>query len=975
MKKVFITTMAVLLAGMAWGQELFKDGKTDWDIWISPTAGSTEKYAAQELQTALRKISGIEFKISPSENPPASNAVVIASLESCKQLPAALGITADQKEISVVRLLDGKLYLAGNQPRAALYAVYTFLTDVCGVRWLWAGETGEFMPARTTLDLKGLDITSKPAFQYRGFHLCGTHYCEETETWMARNRLNILRSDPINGQEWRKKWNDRRREKGLYMMFSTHNVSLPKTLLETRPELFAMIDGKRRPDQACWSNPEFVQMMIERFSKACEEYPEVEILSLFPADNMNYCRCDECAKHPLTDLWFDLFKKITDGVRAKHPQVKPASIAYQSYIEPPATDLRGLEFIEYCMYDRCYVHKFGECKINDKPLAMLEKWSKKEIPLAVYGYEFDIFNDKFHTPFYSMLADEMRKFRDLGICFVIPETTPWSYNAKAGDLRQYNHRRLAFYIYAALLWNPDADVENLIRDFSKAGFGPAGDAMADYFLMLAKAWDAMDVHYSYFFASPLGCSDKFLNRKLIADVDTAFKRADTAAAEITDVKQRADVQKQIEIEKKVFNVWRDMFNSYVAAQGNLKITAPRAAKPGVFDNAAPLPPLKAGKAGSTTFPTDVSLNWDNDALYIKAVCHDPAMGKLIANYKDHDSSVWADDCVELFIGVPNDTRGIYRHFAVNPLGTHFDSVALGGATYNVKDWNPEWKANVETGTDRWTATIKIPFKALDFDAPPKAGDTIQFSFKRSNGGSRSDYSSSGFPDASYHDQNAFGMIQFSDAAESRPVLFFGKTPVQNMTEMKSLADKADFQMTTVTEEAELPSLNGFRAIIIRHPGSKIKPEFYAEQVLPALENGAVVLFSSYGVLPLEKWFAKPELQLKWSGWGIDPERKTVDIMPGKWQTEPSNLENLLKSGLAPANGYLPVNPEGWDNRASLKMKNGEKFSFLLTRKVGKGLLAVTSADFGLGGGHALFGSDKKQSIMLLNNLYQLNKSR
>ncbi len=57
------------------------------------------------------------------------------------------------------------------------------------------------------------------------------------------------------------------------------------------------------------------------------------------------------------------------------------------------------------------------------------------------------------------------------------------------------------------------------------------------------------------------------------------------------------------------------------------------------------------------------------------------------------------------------------------------------------------------------------------------------------------------------------------------------------------------------------------------------------------------------------------------------------------------------------------------------MKNGEKFSFLLTRKVGKGLLAVTSADFGLGGGHALFGSDKKQSIMLLNNLYQLNKSR
>ena len=71
-------------------------------------------------------------------------------------------------------------------------------------------------------------------------------------------------------------------------------------------------------------------------------------------------------------------------------------------------------------------------------------------------------------------ADQMRMFRKLKMRSVITET-PSQYGTfrKGEKVRPYDHQRLAYYLYAALLWNPDADVKALMKDYCETAFAGA----------------------------------------------------------------------------------------------------------------------------------------------------------------------------------------------------------------------------------------------------------------------------------------------------------------------------------------------------------------------------------------------------------------------------------------------------------------------------------------------------------------------
>lgn len=139
MKKLTATLLSAVLGVYAMaGDTLFQNGKTEWKIGISPKAAPAEQYAAQELQTALQKISGAEFPILKSETFPDGNTIIIGSPDSTPQIREkadALKLKKGNTEELAVYTLGGNLYLAGNNPRGALYAVYSFLQNQLGVRW------------------------------------------------------------------------------------------------------------------------------------------------------------------------------------------------------------------------------------------------------------------------------------------------------------------------------------------------------------------------------------------------------------------------------------------------------------------------------------------------------------------------------------------------------------------------------------------------------------------------------------------------------------------------------------------------------------------------------------------------------------------------------------------------------------------------------------------------------------------------
>ena len=947
-----------------------------WKIVLAENPSETEVYAAEEFRTYAEKISAFRLEIEKTGKVPDGNAVVIGSPETFPALRSAASrfkIESGRGDRLAVHTENGNLFLAGGSPRGALYAVYTFLTEVCGVRWLWPAPDGEFLPQKKKIEFPELRISQEGAFEYRGFHLCRSKMEHATETWMARNKLNIMRSSPVNGSSQLREWYDARRRKGFHIMYSDHNIALGKEMFEKHPELFALYQGKRVRHQHCWSNPEVDRLMIGKMVRACREYP-VEILSIYPADNGYLCQCAKCRKLPPQDRWFALFRRIAEGVRAQCPGIKFATIAYQQYLKAPEGSLKdlNLEFMEYCMYKRCFVHKFGECRINREPLRDIAAWRKKGVPLGIYAYEFDIFNACYlHMPFYAMLQDQMRMFRKLKMRSVITET-PSQYGTfrKGEKVRPYDHQRLAYYLYAALLWNPDADVKALMKDYCETAFSGAAAPMLEYFQLLAEAWERMGIHYSYYMNTPDSGSVKFLNEERIEHAERLLTQAEKAAGAIPDAKRRGEVARQIAVERNVFEAWHGIYRNFSAKAGLRRIVIPQAQAPGSLEGAVPLPPFKTAKK-ENAYPTEVLMNYDDNGLNLQVSCFDPAIRKLVRGKKNapRDSALWNDECIEIFLSVP-DSEKEYYHFAVNPSGTLYDAASYE----NSAKWNPRWKAVITIGKDRWTAGIRIPFEA--FGKVPEPGDVWGFSIKRTRG-VRNDFGNSGFPDAIYHDQHSFAEMEFSQRHESIPLLFFAKGPQKEIGWLKRRFDNAGYQMLAVSEEKELKMLTRkCPVIVIRTPGAAIPADFWSSYVLPLLREGALVLFTGYEKLPLDRYFQDPELALKWSGWEIDPARRTYDLRPGDWLTTPDNLAAVFQKGISPANGYLPERPGRWQSLASMKMKNGTLYSYLLVCRVGKGLLAVTSGDFGLAGGeNAVFGSRQEQSLMLINNLREMNKNR
>jgi len=79
--------------------------------------------------------------------------------------------------------------------------------------------------------------------------------------------------------------------------------------------------------------------------------------------------------------------------------------------------------------------------------------------------------------------------------------------------------------------------------------------------------------------------------------------------------------------------------------------------------------------------------------------------------RDADSSV--DDNFTILISPNNDKHNGYT-FTVNPLGTQFDALISDEGRINDPNWDGIWKSNAHITSDRWTATVAIPFSTLNF---------------------------------------------------------------------------------------------------------------------------------------------------------------------------------------------------------------------------------------------------------------------
>ena len=137
------------------------------EIALPAVSNGVERFAAEELAYHLGKSLGARPRIVCEDAPrTAKRRIYLGATKAA----AAVGLpgTPFAEEEHLVKTVGGDLYLLGedtavpyarvadtgaSKRTGTLYAVYDYLENDCGVRWIFPGELGEVIPRRTSLTL------------------------------------------------------------------------------------------------------------------------------------------------------------------------------------------------------------------------------------------------------------------------------------------------------------------------------------------------------------------------------------------------------------------------------------------------------------------------------------------------------------------------------------------------------------------------------------------------------------------------------------------------------------------------------------------------------------------------------------------------------------------------------------------------------------------------------------------------------
>ncbi len=246
-------------------------------IVISAEATVSEKYAAEEMASHLKKMTGRAITITKDQQQLPTDTKLIAIGRS--SFTSQIDVSGLDVEQYVIDVQPNRLVIIGGRQSASpgqhvrdagtLFGVYEFLEGL-GVRWYRPEPWGEHVPRMKELKLRiGRTTSLKPSYSMRAALSGGMSYSREetpeenrqARVWAVRNRTNAWYSSP-----------DRAVKFGGVVEHSKGKHNWPFLIpaseyFDEHPEYFALVDGERVPYDLCPGNA-----MDERD----QHFPQVE---------------------------------------------------------------------------------------------------------------------------------------------------------------------------------------------------------------------------------------------------------------------------------------------------------------------------------------------------------------------------------------------------------------------------------------------------------------------------------------------------------------------------------------------------------------------------------------------------------------------------------------------------------------------------------------------------------------------------
>lgn len=363
MKRLLLSAVGILisfcllnLTSVANSQSLtiVKDGKSNYTIVISPDASLSEHHGAQELQMFLEIISGCFIPIKQDNQEVTGPMILVGQSAALNKIDNTINFADLGDEGLVIKTSGDNLILAGGKLRGTMYAIYTFLEDVLGCRW-YSAECS-YIPKTATIAVNSLNITQKPAFEYRDLDW----FVARDADWSARNRVNSRGAelDPQRGG------------KVNYLSVHTFYYLMPaQDFYDNHPEYFSVLGNRKRTwefGQFCLSNPEVAKVMAVKTIEWMKRAPEGTIYDVSQNDWHEACSCPVCKKtddaegsNAASLIYF--VNRVAERTEKVYPEKRIGTLAYTfTQIPPLKARPRKNVVVRFAQIRGCDGHSFRQ---------------------------------------------------------------------------------------------------------------------------------------------------------------------------------------------------------------------------------------------------------------------------------------------------------------------------------------------------------------------------------------------------------------------------------------------------------------------------------------------------------------------------------------------------------------------------------------------------------------------------------------
>lgn len=440
------------------------DGKAQAVIVVPPGLRQETSRAVDDLVRYVRQSTGATLPIERASKPGRAE-IHIGVTDYVRGLNLPLKpLGVDGFMITFPRA--DRIVLAGGSDSGTEFAIYDFLERYVGVRWLFPGDVGTYVPKAHDIDIPTTKVVSQPAYISRTIStMQDVEPGDSVYLWLQRQRRH---------------WT-------IQHHHNLNKLFAPDEFYKDHPDFYPLIDGKRQEPSADgygWQPvldaPGIVNAAVRKITAYFDHNPQATSYSLGINDTNNF---DRPAKYinsvgvgDYSDYYYRFADQVAQGVEKKYPDKWFGCLAYLGVTDPPRDVKVNPRIVPHICIDR---YGWADPAAAQRGRERTENWHKAAPVLGWYDYIYG--GDMYRIPrIYTHLMGRYLKFGfEHGVKAYYAElyaSPQWIEGPK-------------MYVVMKLLWNPSVDVDQLLNEWYTLAVGQkAAVPLAKYYQFWEDYW-------------------------------------------------------------------------------------------------------------------------------------------------------------------------------------------------------------------------------------------------------------------------------------------------------------------------------------------------------------------------------------------------------------------------------------------------------------------------------------------------------